>query len=77
MLTPRLSHQLGENSGNSDEDSGTQLQGEIVRLNKRVESLEKKMSEKQSNGFWKTTFVCFLTIINPIIIHWLFSSRRR
>ena len=77
MLTPRLSHQLGENSGNSDEDSGTQLQGEIVRLNKRVESLEKKMSEKQSNGFWKTTFVCLLTIINPIIIHWLFSSKRR
>ena len=62
---------------NTDEDSDPRLQGEIVQLNKRVESLEKKISEKQSSGFWKATIFCLLTIINPIIINYLFSSRRR
>ena len=69
----RLSHKLIENSGK--EDSGPRLQDEILHLNKRVESLEKKVAEKQSNSFWTKTFL-LLTIINPIIIHWLFSSRR-
>ena len=69
----RLSHKLIENSGK--EDSGPRLQDEILHLNKRVESLEKKVAEKQSSSFWTKTFL-LLTIINPIIIHWLFSSRR-
>ena len=52
------------------------MQSEIVWLNSRVTWLEKKVEQKESNSFWKTTLVCLLTIINPIIIHWLFNRRR-
>ena len=77
LIYSRLSQKLIENSGKSGDDTDLKLQGEVVRLNKRVESLENQMCERQSTSFWKTTFVCLLTIINPIIVHWLFYNRRR
>ena len=74
LMHPRLSQNLIENSEKSDDDADVKLQGEILRLNKRVEALENQMSQNQSNISWKTTFVCLLT---NIIIHLLLNARRQ
>ena len=48
---------------------------EIQQLNRRVRDLERNM-DTNSVGFWsKIAFFAF-TIINPILLHWLFWKRR-
>ncbi|KAJ7383056.1 hypothetical protein OS493_030942 [Desmophyllum pertusum] len=48
---------------------------QVQQLNRRVRDLERNV-DSNSVGFWsKIAFFAF-TIINPIILHWLFVKRR-
>ena len=49
--------------------------GQLQQLNRKVRDLEIQI-ERRSVGFWtKVAFLAF-TIINPLILHWLFLRRR-
>lgn len=61
----------------TDETLRNHFRGEIAAMQSRIELLETRVNDKEHNGFWKTTLICLFTIINPFIIHWLFSSKRR
>ncbi|XP_027055427.1 uncharacterized protein LOC113682452 [Pocillopora damicornis] len=69
----------------SDSDIGHYLGGDspdprklilqMQRLNSRVNELERNV-EHNSVGFWSKMIFFTFTIINPILLHWLFWRRR-
>ena len=65
-----VGHYLG-----SDSPDSRKFILQMQRLNSRVNELERNV-QQNSVGFWsKMAFFAF-TIINPILLHWLFSKRR-
>ena len=48
---------------------------QIQQLNRRVRELEGNV-DRNSVGFWSKIALFAFTIINPIILHWLFWKRR-
>ncbi|XP_022789914.1 uncharacterized protein LOC111329467 [Stylophora pistillata] len=69
----------------SDSDVGHYMGGDspdsrkfilqIQRLNSRVNELERNV-EHNSVGFWSKMIFFAFTIINPVLLHWLFWKRR-
>jgi len=48
---------------------------QVQQLNRRVRDLERDL-ERNTVGFWSKLAFFALTIINPVILHWLFWNRR-
>ena len=55
-------------------DEVTDLRKSVIKLKARVLILERESN--RSPGFWSKAFFFAFTIINPMILHWLFWRRR-
>ena len=65
-----VGHYLG-----SDSPDSRKFILQMQRLNSRVNELERNV-QQNSVGFWSKMVFFAFTIINPILLHWLFWKRR-
>ena len=56
------------------EDEVTDMRKSIIKLKARVSTLERQCNSFP--GFWSKALFFALTIINPVILHWLFWRRK-
>ena len=52
------------------------LRKSVVKLNRRVAVLEREMEQHGTFGFWSKLLFFTFTIVNPVILSWLFGRRR-
>ena len=52
------------------------LRKSVIKLNRRVALLERDIEHRGTFGFWSKILFFTFTIINPLILSWLFGRRR-
>lgn len=52
------------------------LRKSVIRLNRKVAIIEREMERNGTFGFWSKMFFFTLTIINPLVLTWMFGRRR-
>lgn len=52
------------------------LRKSVIRLNRKVAIIEREMERNGTFGFWSKMLFFTLTIINPLVLTWMFGRRR-
>lgn len=52
------------------------LRKSVIRLNRRVAVIEREIERNGTFGFWSKMLFFTLTIVNPLILTWMFGRRR-
>ncbi|EDO36292.1 predicted protein [Nematostella vectensis] len=76
-----IAEQVNPMDSDSEEEYATEyevtdLRKSVCILHRRVSMLEKEV-DRNTMGFWSKMFIFTMTIVNPLLLQWLFGGRRR
>jgi hypothetical protein len=52
------------------------LRKSVIRLNRKVATIEREIEQNGTFGFWSKILFFTFTIVNPLILSWMFGRRR-